>query len=175
MSDYSEAAGHVQSLAEKFRGILDLADALKGLGSVDQAIEESKAALKQAQAAKNDALQELKKVQDAIKGVNDKQRDEKIVYDKYLVDVKEQALIEAQKIKDSAKASAESTIKAAQDEVLRIESLHKNKMDVINTELTKINSDLKNKQGLLNEAASQHDDLQQKMNNLKDQARAVAA
>lgn len=45
MSKLNDAADQVIGLADRFRGILELAEAVKGLGSVDQAIVERTAAI----------------------------------------------------------------------------------------------------------------------------------
>lgn len=103
------AAESVLALADKFKAVIEMAEALRGLQSVEQAINERNVALAVAKGEHEKALKDLKTVQDQGVALTKLQGDAARAHDKALND-------NASKVLGDAGKKAAEIVKKAQDE-----------------------------------------------------------
>lgn len=109
-NQYTQAADDIRTLAGRFRNIMSLADALDGLGSIEQATKEATAARDKAQ-AERDALvkrnaAETAQVEADVKKVLDEA-------DAYVAGLKAKTIAECEALVRAAQADAKEIINNA--------------------------------------------------------------
>ena len=142
MGKYDAGIDAINAIAEKFRGILELADALKAVDSIENAAEENTVALQRVTAtlvdlkakveAENTKLNDIKKATaEALDKV--KKQSEALV---------EEALANADKTRAKAAQDAIDVIAAAQAEAKRLETVSQNALAANAAQLANIRNDV---------------------------------
>lgn len=109
MANITQAIENVRNLSRTFQSVIDLADALEGMASVEQAIREANIALVNATKEKESIDQELIKTQDELAKAQDS-----------LKTIVDDASKRAHQILSAAQANASYLEQAAQDEANEI-------------------------------------------------------
>jgi len=109
MANISQAIENVRSLSRTFQSVIDLADALEGMTSVEQAIREANIALVNAQKEKESIDAELVKTKDALSKAKES-----------LKASEEDAITRAHQILSAAQANASHLEQAAQEQAEEI-------------------------------------------------------
>lgn len=171
MTDFNAAADFARRATERNKDIAALGEALKEIGSIEQARAERQAALdavieerrvidEQMAAAKSEhaaflasRAEDLSKHQDAADAIRD------------------DALAAADEIKARAASAAEDAIKAANAEVARIQSAHADTMRVANEELAGVRAELETAKRDLDAANTDRDAVAKSIQDMRVLAR----
>lgn len=109
-NQYTQAADDIRTLAGRYRNIMSLADALDGLGSIEQATKEATAARDKARAERDDLIKrnaaETAQVEADVKKVLDEA-------EAYVLGLKAKTLAECEALVKAAQTDAKETINNA--------------------------------------------------------------
>lgn len=167
MSKISESADALLQYAEKHRSILDVANELKKIGSIENATEERQKALTEAtsaheakKAALADAQQRLAATDETIKGTLD------------AAQTQAEAIIaasraEAERLTGMATQAAKDVAEAATAQVGRIKSDHEMAMHGTLIELTRLRQDVTDAELRLRDINAEYDSVAEKIATMK--------
>lgn len=175
MAQLDAAADSLIAFAAKFRPVLDVADALKSLGSVENAIVERKAGLERATADHEAALAKVEAAKADLANIAQTKESEMSAHVTMLAAMAEKAKSEAEAIVNKAKADAAALISDAQAHVCTIEDNHATIMASANAELTSTKQSLSEAQSALAAVNAEHDTVSQRIAALKAAAASVLA
>lgn len=175
MSNIDDAADQVIGLAEKLRGIIALADVIKSIGSIDQAISERKAALDNATATTATAQGLLADVQAAIVNARKDQQEKLAQHQQECDAYSQRATMDAAEIVRQARAQAADLTAAAQEAMDASNQTHVNLIAEKQSRLTDLQKSIeKAEQGLATISAS-YDETAARVDALKVAAKSVLA
>lgn len=173
MADLLQAAESVRRWVEKQRDIIALGDALKEIGSIDQARSESQAALDKVNAEHTAKVAELAAVKTELPSVIAARAKEVEAHKATLQGLTDAANKNAEGIVDRAKKMAADTISAANAEAARVQKAHGETMTGLAAELMAKRGELADVQRQIAIARNEHDTLQANIAAMRKAARAV--
>lgn len=160
MPTLSDTADQVLGLGERFRAILDMADTLKTLGSIEQATSEATAALATAQAARDEMLSLVATAKTDLGNLVSTKDAALTAAQKDAQDLVDGAKTIAEGLVLDAKSQAASLIDEARTAVARIEDNHAGVMASANDALVATRQTLDEIQQKVNAKQAEHDALQ---------------
>ena len=173
MSKIDDAADQVRGMAERFRAIIDVADVLKNIGSLEQAAIERQAALETATKDHEAAKTEL----DAVKSTLDEQRDiaaaELERHKATCAAMSLEAAAKAENILGQAKGAAEVLMDATKAELLGIQQTHDATIADRRSILASLKAEIDAAQEKLDEITHAHANTAQQIEALKAAAKSV--
>lgn len=175
MSKIDDAFEQVVGLAEKFKAILDVADEVKKIGSLEQATAERVAARDIAVKANEDALADLDAVNKALADAKDAYASLLAVQKAGFEDAAMSSQAYADKIVADAKAQAQSIIDNANDQASTIEAAQTAMVVQKHSELGTINAQIANAQDELAALKAELASTSAAVDALKAAAKAVLA
>jgi hypothetical protein len=140
----ASVAEDIRRLANTYKSMVEAADAIEQIGSIEQAVSEAKAARKAAEDERDSVLVDLRKAKDGVKKAKDDA--EKIVADarSFAEDVAVAARVSAEQVKQSAAEQGQALINSAKAEretiLLSITgqaAIHQAKLDVLKEQAAK--------------------------------------
>lgn len=120
MADYDVAAEQVHNIAERMRSIMDMSDALKRLGSIDQAIKERDAAYANAIAAHDAKVAEITEMEVESTNLQKKLAADVAAAKAEVQTVLADAKMAADAIRFAAMADAKKTMDSARSDAMRV-------------------------------------------------------
>lgn len=173
------AAEALIQLAGKFQAVLDVAHALKGMTSIDNAIAERKAALVQATKAHEDAKKALVTTQASLTALHSEILKAESDHKQAMADLKAktmaEARAEAQKIVEAAQSDATTKVTATTHEINVTQTAHASHMQVANARLATANREASEIEIKLAAARTEYEALSKKIADLKRSAAQLAA
>lgn len=158
---------------ERNQAIMDLAEALKDIPSIDQAVAERKAALVTATAEHEAVKAQLEGKRQELAQAESDHAEALQANAAEALGVLETARASAASILDKAKADAKSIVTAANDEAGRVQAAHDASMVSARQELAATRAALAEASGNLDDAKAQHTAVTQQIEDLKRAAKTV--
>ena len=174
MAKLDDAADAVIGLADKFRGILDLADELKKLGSVEQAIAERNAALTAASAQHDDIKSQIADSVSSLNEVRASGARDVAQASATATSVMADAKAGAERVLQEAHAGAAAMVTAARAEIDNLRSEHNRFMIGATQERDALNSQIAEGNTALNAQNAALAALQTQIAALKQTAQQIA-
>jgi cell division septum initiation protein DivIVA len=137
------AAETIRILATRYKDMVEVAELLESIGSIEQATSEADRACKIAQLARDESLTELREAKERIRS-SELEKDEKMVdakadIDLMLLNASEQKL----KIIEDANAKADSILQKANASASSITEQARSNVDLMETRLKKFSAELR--------------------------------
>ena len=173
MSSLSDAAEFAQRWAENQRGMVAVADALKNLGSMEQATSERKAALDAATKAHEDKKKEVADVEAKLAAANAQHEAALSAHDAELMTRSENATASAATIIEDARSKARTMIAEAEAEVARVQADHANTLAGMKAELDAHREALIEAQQAKTETEQAHHTLAERIEAMRETARGL--
>lgn len=173
MSNIDDAADQVLGLAERFRGIIEIAGVIKSIGSLDQAISERQAGLVTVTEQHEAAKAELATTGTELYALRTAQADELAQHQKDCAALSDKATADAAEIIRQAQSTADAT-EAATNIVLRAsQQAHDEAIAAKQTELADLQSKIDDAQKALDAINAAHTDTAARVEALKAAAKSV--
>lgn len=173
MAKMDDAADAVMGLAERLRGIFDLADVVKGLGSIENATAERKAALVTATTEHEAKLAEIETAKGEMADYAAWKASDLEKHKVAAVGLVDDATKEAAEIRTRAHVEADSVANRAAAEVQDIQAAHAKTMAGKTAELETARASLAEIQKAVDSAKAELAAVQQKSEAMKQAARSM--
>lgn len=174
MSRYADGIDSIRALAERFRGLTDLADVLSELGSLENAIVERKRQLEGVNAdlaAAREAVGDAYAERDAVTAQQVQYAEE---HAKACNALTEKARYAAEDIVKTAKRDADELRAVAARDAQRARDVHAEDMAGLSATKEAIEAEIRDAEARLDELNAQHEELHDKAERLREFARDVA-
>lgn len=179
IKNIGRTAEQVIALGDQFQSILDMAQALKGMTSVENAIQERKTALAKAASDHDKALADLKVTQDQAIAAKAQMQAEWEAHNKALSDQTGKMMADASQnaseIISNASSAAEMTTNSASDEASRIKKASEEAMTAAQNRLRVATTGAVALEDKLVAMRTEHDVLAKKMADLRSAAQKLAS
>jgi len=173
MSKLSDSADQLLAWADRQQAIMDVAAALKEVGSLDQAISERKAATAQATIDRDAVLTQLNQAKTDLDSLIAANASEKDQHAQRLQASSAATAKEADGIIAKARADAAVLIQNARDNAAHIQANHEQTMVALNGSLDAVRAKLADTQAALEAAHTEHESVKQKTAALKAAAQDI--
>lgn len=173
MAKIDEAFEQVIGLAEKFKAILDVSEAVKEIGSLEQAISERKAARDAAVAAHENALRDLESVATNLDTTRKLWAQEEADHQRAMDLATQAAAAKSSALEEATDHRCRQMLSAAAEDVAQRMAKGEAAIAAAKSELAAIDEDIAAARQELREARDAHDQLLQKIEGMKNAARAV--
>ena len=174
MSQLSDAADLALQWAEKQQAILEIAKALKSIGSIEQATEERQKALVTATAEHEAMKANVEQATEALAALLAEHSREVGAHQTAVAEMRDKAATDADAIRALACADADAAVEAADAEVQRIQAAHAETMATLNTQLAALREEVSAAQTDLATAKAERDAVKSATDAMRQAARAVA-
>ena len=174
MASLDASAEAVAAIAERLRGLIDLADALKGMASVEQTIREREADLVNATARLAEMNQRIADTQNNLNAA-EAAHGTRIAATNEAVNVMlADAKVKADGIFKDARHSASMMVETAKNDVAGLRNTHENVMAAAAQRLDELHSEIVDAEVNLKATTEAYEELSQKMINLRNTAKQMA-
>lgn len=173
MADLGKAAESVLEFAERFRAIIDLAEALKGNASIEQAIAERKAALAAATAEHEQMLADLDRTRASIAAAVAEGNDALKAHGVEMRRLEAATRDEAKATVENARESAAEIVAEAQQNADRRLAAAKKEVSAAAEELARARSELAGVESEISSARAELEEITAKMSELRRAAQSV--
>lgn len=175
MAQIDAAADALVNYAETLRPLFDVAEALKGLGSLEQAISERKTALASAAAQHDDLKTQLNAANDELNAMREAKSEEMKAADERIQAMLAEATTQADSMTTSAQKLADELVANARDEVTRVQIVNDAAVTYARAELAKVNEQLAEAVATRDQAILDTADAAVQMEKMRETAQSFAA
>lgn len=173
MGKINEAADQLLAFVERLKPLTDVAEALRGIGSVEQATVDTRKAYEAATRDWEAMKTGVASAESSLQSLRAQMKDEIAAHEENIKRLSENASLAAEAIISEAKLSAEGIVALARSEVKAVVDTHGKKMVSAKQKLEEVTKQVEDAGRLRDEALAHHAEVTTLIEDLREQARKV--